>query len=115
MENKRRFVILVLLLACNAYPFGALAQKIESKITVPVPEKEDSTYIKSFRNHFTVYTFLSRKYTSIKQPGAPGVPAFRYLPNNTYRSEEHTSELQSRENLVCRLLLEKKKTNQEST
>src|SRR5690606_41621557 len=27
----------------------------------------------------------------------------------TRRSEEHTSELQSRENLVCRLLLEKKK------
>ena len=29
------------------------------------------------------------------------------------RSEEHTSELQSRRNLVCRLLLEKKKTNKE--
>src|SRR5690606_40080848 len=28
---------------------------------------------------------------------------------NRRRSEEHTSELQSRENLVCRLLLEKKK------
>src|SRR5690606_39587985 len=28
-----------------------------------------------------------------------------------FRSEEHTSELQSRENLVCRLLLEKKNTN----
>src|SRR5690606_41371764 len=28
------------------------------------------------------------------------------------RSEEHTSELQSRENLVCRLLLEKKKQEQ---
>src|SRR5690606_41142861 len=28
---------------------------------------------------------------------------------NQGRSEEHTSELQSRENLVCRLLLEKKK------
>src|SRR5690349_22594740 len=27
------------------------------------------------------------------------------------RSEEHTSELQSRRDLVCRLLLEKKKTN----
>src|SRR5690606_41066884 len=27
--------------------------------------------------------------------------------NNKVRSEEHTSELQSRENLVCRLLLEK--------
>src|SRR5690606_39660982 len=31
-------------------------------------------------------------------------------PDNVFtRSEEHTSELQSRENLVCRLLLEKKK------
>src|SRR5690606_20523954 len=30
------------------------------------------------------------------------------------RSEEHTSELQSRENLVCRLLLEKKKLSQEN-
>src|SRR2546430_10388522 len=30
------------------------------------------------------------------------------------RSEEHTSELQSQSNLVCRLLLEKKKHNQAS-
>src|SRR2546430_9568597 len=30
------------------------------------------------------------------------------------RSEEHTSELQSQSNLVCRLLLEKKKIKQES-
>src|SRR5690606_40447257 len=29
--------------------------------------------------------------------------------SGAWRSEEHTSELQSRENLVCRLLLEKKK------
>src|SRR2546430_7375539 len=29
--------------------------------------------------------------------------------NLLYRSEEHTSELQSQSNLVCRLLLEKKK------
>src|SRR5690606_40977746 len=33
--------------------------------------------------------------------------------NIDVRSEEHTSELQSRENLVCRLLLEKKKTKNE--
>src|SRR3712207_8098624 len=37
------------------------------------------------------------------RPGAP----VREAP----RSEEHTSELQSRQYLVCRLLLEKKKTN----
>src|SRR5690606_22122233 len=32
-----------------------------------------------------------------------------------YQSEEHTSELQSRENLVCRLLLEKKNNTQNRT
>src|SRR2546428_6697633 len=32
-------------------------------------------------------------------------------PVRNYRSEEHTSELQSRSDLVCRLLLEKKKKN----
>src|SRR2546427_12521341 len=32
-------------------------------------------------------------------------------PNWLRRSEEHTSELQSQSNLVCRLLLEKKKKN----
>src|SRR2546427_4698790 len=31
--------------------------------------------------------------------------------SNSPRSEEHTSELQSQSNLVCRLLLEKKKKN----
>src|SRR2546428_5269745 len=33
------------------------------------------------------------------------------LSADSQRSEEHTSELQSRSDLVCRLLLEKKKTN----
>src|SRR3712207_8581154 len=32
------------------------------------------------------------------------------VTDEDYRSEEHTSELQSRQYLVCRLLLEKKKT-----
>src|SRR5690606_39606671 len=35
--------------------------------------------------------------------------ALQRIEPNRSRSEEHTSELQSRENLVCRLLLEKKK------
>src|SRR3712207_7232773 len=33
------------------------------------------------------------------------------MRQDVVRSEEHTSELQSRQYLVCRLLLEKKKTN----
>src|SRR5690606_41733227 len=44
---------------------------------------------------------LSKGYAYV-QPGQRN-------PFQPERSEEHTSELQSRENLVCRLLLEKKK------
>src|SRR5690242_21533913 len=36
-------------------------------------------------------------------------------PDRTRRSEEHTSELQSHVNLVCRLLLEKKNTTRTSS
>src|SRR5205085_12637357 len=36
-------------------------------------------------------------------------PRTAELSGGTFRSEEHTSELQSQSNLVCRLLLEKKK------
>src|SRR3712207_8058053 len=39
----------------------------------------------------------------------PGLAAFMAFSAGTFRSEEHTSELQSRQYLVCRLLLEKKK------
>src|SRR5690606_41980282 len=39
----------------------------------------------------------------------------RHVERIADRSEEHTSELQSRENLVCRLLLEKKKKNRKTT
>src|SRR2546422_2320352 len=43
-------------------------------------------------------------------PALPGVHALEtHAPLGEGRSEEHTSELQSRLHLVCRLLLEKKK------
>src|SRR5690606_39551759 len=50
---------------------------------------------------FFLYTGLARGRAAVVAPTAAVVGAVR--------SEEHTSELQSRENLVCRLLLEKKK------
>src|SRR3712207_7356365 len=40
----------------------------------------------------------------------PAAPSSRRSGANGRRSEEHTSELQSRQYLVCRLLLEKKNT-----
>src|SRR5207302_2325660 len=42
-------------------------------------------------------------------PRCMPVPSALLAASLAARSEEHTSELQSRENLVCRLLLEKKK------
>src|SRR5690554_7278803 len=40
-----------------------------------------------------------------------GLAVFALVMYSAVRSEEHTSELQSRPHLVCRLLLEKKKKN----
>src|SRR2546422_7581168 len=68
------------------------------------------------------YTTLFRSAIRIGNP-ASWVPAVRAMQESNgkidlvtddeiveaYRSEEHTSELQSRLHLVCRLLLEKKK------
>src|SRR3989449_8202905 len=49
--------------------------------------------------------------SSTRAAGAqmPSTPVTTRLNTNRGRSEEHTSELQSRLHLVCRLLLEKKK------
>src|SRR3712207_9591447 len=44
-------------------------------------------------------------------PAGPSRPDRDHRSGGAARSEEHTSELQSRQYLVCRLLLEKKKTN----
>src|SRR5688572_19148417 len=58
----------------------------------------------------------SRKYLvascdqSLKRMGLPYVDIFYSHRFDPDRSEEHTSELQSQSNLVCRLLLEKKNT-----
>src|SRR3712207_7869180 len=75
------------------------------------------------------YTTLFRSWTGtriartlwllLKQAGLKVRFPFGFFPwvleiertDDHPRSEEHTSELQSRQYLVCRLLLEKKKTN----
>src|SRR3712207_7460213 len=72
------------------------------------------------------YTTLFRSTSTVHQPVWSGIPCYArfcrfYLSpprtpqgkaplrvGNAARSEEHTSELQSRQYLVCRLLLEKK-------
>src|SRR5947209_19539339 len=63
------------------------------------------------------YTTLFRSLVRVQRQASPerrqtrrtGTTRRRELPRQLRRSEEHTSELQSRQYLVCRLLLEKKK------
>src|SRR5690625_6713617 len=75
-----------------------------------------------YRDHPDLHSFPTRRSSDL--PGTPHhgdldrrIPttAGRLRAQGTFlrhlRSEEHTSELQSRGHLVCRLLLEKKKTN----
>src|SRR5688572_32272449 len=50
-----------------------------------------------------------------KKPATRVQQASRTELDTRRRSEEHTSELQSQSNLVCRLLLEKKKTTKDHT
>src|SRR5690349_23888980 len=55
------------------------------------------------------YTTLFRSAISLRScPAEKARPAPLSTIARTSRSEEHTSELQSRRDLVCRLLLEKK-------
>src|SRR2546430_10968872 len=66
------------------------------------------------------YTTLFRSYVDVRSQTNRSL-AYRVIgegrtivfgePNGPRRSEEHTSELQSQSNLVCRLLLEKKKND----
>src|SRR5207244_13501722 len=55
---------------------------------------------------------ISRRSTSSRAASTTRSPSTRHAPcsRGRVRSEEHTSELQSPDHLVCRLLLEKKKS-----
>src|SRR3712207_7785396 len=71
--------------------------------TIEIPEK---TAVNSTETASTPGKRKARKST----PGAPADTSDDSpVPSTKRRSEEHTSELQSRQYLVCRLLLEKKK------
>src|SRR2546430_12020288 len=58
---------------------------------------------------------LVRHVCAFRHSHTPAAPNSRLGIHAANRSEEHTSELQSQSNLVCRLLLEKKKKKQQPT
>src|SRR5438477_10774548 len=64
-------------------------------------------------------SFRSKTYSAWRQAPSVALSTHSGKPSShapwSLRSEEHTSELQSHVNLVCRLLLEKKKKNKYTT
>src|SRR5690554_7478069 len=73
------------------------------------------TTLATITNHWLLCQLKVMTNTAIRQALSPkahtpsGTPATAIWLKMMMKSEEHTSELQSRPHLVCRLLLEKKK------
>src|SRR6266508_6345542 len=65
-----------------------------------IARKDKAVKFTALLHHVSVES-LRNAYLALRPQAAPGVDG------TTWRSEEHTSELQSRGHLVCRLLLEK--------
>src|SRR2546422_11579567 len=69
-------------------------------------------YTTLFRSRATRRTGSLAQASAARTPRrGQEAPGLEIAPFDSGRSEEHTSELQSRLHLVCRLLLEKKKKN----
>src|SRR2546427_8143066 len=81
------------------FPYTTLFRSIISAPTAPVAPTTATVYAD--------FCFMTR-YSTPKLPDIACHDGWRRC-----RSEEHTSELQSQSNLVCRLLLEKKKVQRE--
>src|SRR5437868_14678746 len=85
-------------------------------LTILPPFSFSSFFFYASRPHRDLHSFPTRRSSDLRLwPAnrivhlAASVPLQRTVPGRWRRSEEHTSELQSRFDLVCRLLLEKKK------
>src|SRR5205809_5877111 len=86
---------------------------------MPVHAPMYDFYFQPYAGHDDLHSFPTRRSSDLaRQPPLAQPPPLRTPPGASHtgrarlRSEEHTSELQSRLHLVCRLLLEKKKSAQ---
>src|SRR5436309_8118910 len=76
----------------STFPYTTLFRSLEARQQAVAASTENLSPLVEATNELAAFYWLHGNYTKAVK-----------------RSEEHTSELQSRENLVCRLLLEKKK------
>src|SRR3712207_4100649 len=107
------FLNIILWAKENGYEYFNLGMAPLSNVSIaPFAHKQEklAKLVYKFGNYWYSFSGLRRykeKFTPKWEPRFLAYPQFMSLP--TLRSEEHTSELQSRQYLVCRLLLEKKK------
>src|SRR5690606_41837589 len=88
------------------FPYTTLFRSCACAQDLPETPTSKNPYPKGdFRNPLGITNYLSGNFAELRNNHFhSGIDI-----KTNQRSEEHTSELQSRENLVCRLLLEKKK------
>src|SRR5256885_8364048 len=86
------------------FPYTTLFRSVE--VVMKVNTKYAFNLRKDSVTTLATAGVLGETYIDISSVSAKGPPA---VDGDVLRSEEHTSELQSPCNLVCRLLLEKKK------
>src|SRR5205085_9571979 len=95
-------------LSSTLFPYTTLFRSVSSRRVINAASEA----------FFASVTLLSRSFISPGRMTSRIPSAKTSTPSSTARflrrSEEHTSELQSQSNLVCRLLLEKKKKNQDT-
>src|SRR5215217_8481759 len=95
----------------DAYPLSLNALRLACNQTTnrdPVVQYDETTIREA------LHRLSKRRYTRLASGHTSRAYKFRHLLDEALgldREEEHTSELQSRQYLVCRLLLEKKKNN----
>src|SRR5205085_11314295 len=100
------FLVLLLTLTSTLFPYTTLFRSTSS----PPPDRASGRCSRSApRATATRHTSASPRSPVTHSSSAPTCSSNRAC-SRPKRSEEHTSELQSQSNLVCRLLLEKKKT-----
>src|SRR2546426_1435251 len=104
-----------------AQPAAAPAEPVATEPAgevLPLVQFEDAPLvdvIKTLARQAGLNVIFDPKVTALGADGKSPNPPVSIRLENVTRSEEHTSELQSPCNLVCRLLLEKKKKQRNKT
>src|SRR5690606_42022252 len=94
----------------STFPYTTLFRSRKSQ-QWPIQKSLHCTIPHAAANHFLGIAIMFKDLIDDLDNYSPDPDKFLdvpFVPTDDGRSEEHTSELQSRENLVCRLLLEKK-------